>query len=120
MDKHYVLDMYFSTFLCGVASVLHRKAVSVLQYCNICNAQESHKGNTVLPEVQKIVGCVTSWKTGGLDVIWALCIAGSFVRPVFISGSERVTNMEKVCLPSAVGSCQKCGWAVEELFVVWS
>jgi hypothetical protein len=53
--------------------------------------------------------------------IRALCIASSFVCPVFISGSERVTlNMEKVCLPSAVCSCQKCGWAVEELFVVWS
>ena len=55
-----------------------------------------------------------------VDVNRTLCIAGSFVCPVFISGSERVTNMEMVCLPSEVCSCQNCGWAVEELFVVWS
>ena len=58
------------------------------------------------------------WTVG---VIRALCIAGSFVCPVFISDLERVTlNMEKVCLPSAVCSCQKCWWATEELFIVWS
>jgi len=56
-----------------------------------------------------------------VDVIRTLCIVGSFVFPVFISGSERVTlYMEDVCLPSAVWSCQNCGWAEEELFVVWS
>ena len=56
-----------------------------------------------------------------MGFIQALCIAGSFVAPVFISGMERVTlNMENVHLPSAVRSCQKCRWAMEELFVVWS
>ena len=55
-----------------------------------------------------------------MGVIRALCIAGSSVSPVFISGSERVMlNMEKVCVPSAVFSCQKCGWATEELFIIW-
>jgi len=52
-------------------------------------------------------------------VIRALCTAGSFACRVFIYGSERVTNIE-VCLPSAVCSCQKCGWAMEEPFVIWS
>ena len=74
MDKQYVLDTHFSTFLCGMASVLHRKAVSVLKYCNIYSAQENHKVNTVVPEVQKIVGCVTSWKTDGLWVSSEHCV----------------------------------------------
>ena len=48
-------------------------------------------------------------------VHWQFCMS------VFISGSERVTlNMEMVCLPSAVCSCQKCGWAMQKLCVVWS
>jgi len=57
-----------------MASVLLRKAVLVLQYCNIYSAQEGHKRNTVVPEVQEIVGCVTSWKTGGLRVSFEHCV----------------------------------------------
>jgi hypothetical protein len=56
-----------------------------------------------------------------MGVIQAGHIVGSFVCPVFISGSESGTfYMEKVCLPSAVCCSQKCGWATEELFVVCS
>jgi len=69
-----VLDTFFFTFLCGMTSVLHTKAVSVLQYCNIYSAQESHKRNTVVPEVQKIVGCFTSGKTVGLGVSFKHCV----------------------------------------------
>jgi len=65
VDKQYVLDTFFSISLCGILSVLHRKAVCVVKYCNIYSAQESHKRNT-LPGVQKSFGCVTSWKRGGL------------------------------------------------------
>jgi len=67
-------DTCFFTFLCGMASVLHRKVVTLLQYCDIYSAQESHKRNTVVPEVQKIVGCVTSWKKGGLWVSSEHCV----------------------------------------------
>ena len=52
-------------FFCGMPSVLHRKAVPVLQYFKIYSAKERHNRNTVVPEVQKIVGCITSWKAGG-------------------------------------------------------
>ena len=56
-----------------------------------------------------------------MGVIQAVHVVGSFVCPLFISGLESVTLcMEKVCLPAAVCCCQKCGWATEELFVVWS
>ena len=81
VDKRYVLDTFFSTFLCGMASVLHRKAVSVLQYCNIYSARENHKRNAVVPEVQKSVGCVTRWKTGGCHSIvysWQFCVSGVY------------------------------------------
>jgi len=41
-DKQYVLDTFF-IFLCGMASVLHREAMSVVKYCNIYISQEIHK-----------------------------------------------------------------------------
>jgi len=82
-----------------------RKAIKGTDYC-----QKSRKLLDVLLAANR-------WTKG---VIRAFCIAGSFLCPVFISGLERLRNMEKVCLPSAVGSSHKYWWAVEELFVVWS
>ena len=77
VDKLYVLDTFF-IFLCGMASVLHREAASVVKYCNIYIAQESHKRNTVVSEAQKsVVSPARKWWT--LGVIRALRIAGSFV-----------------------------------------
>ena len=61
-------------FSCGMASVLHKKAVYVVKYCSICSDQESHKRDSVVPEVQKSVGCVTSWKRGGLWVSFKQCM----------------------------------------------
>lgn len=73
VDKQYVLDTFF-IFLCGMTSVLHREAVSIVKYCIIYIAQESHKRNTVVSEVQKSVECVTSWKRVGPWVSFEHCI----------------------------------------------
>jgi hypothetical protein len=70
-----------SSFFFVAWHLLHREAVSVVQYCNFYIAQESHKINAVVSEVQKNVGCVTIWKRGDLGChssiahSWQFCVS---------------------------------------------
>jgi hypothetical protein len=49
-------------------------------FCNTATSVVLRKviKETVVPEVQKIVQCVTSWKTGGLWVSFELCVSSVY------------------------------------------